>query len=184
MIVLIEIRTILRHYDFFRAGFPISSEEMETSLRYQQTLSTNWQKKKRKKKIIWATTFMKKGTHCSMQLLARYASRLLPLSLILTGSSVPLGLSQTNLNFSQVNVERITVMNQIARIKTMSTYVYLKLWQILIVYPYLSTPPLGQDMTQGQFLSRVQQVSIQSFPSSRLVAKPSLKNPVCPTIYP
>ena len=35
------------------------------------------------------------------------------------------------------------------------------------IYP---TPPLGQDMTQGQFLSGVLQVSIQSFPSPRLVA--------------
>ncbi len=35
---------------------------------------------------------------------------------------------------------------------------------------YLPTPPLGQDMTQGQFLSRVLQVWIQSFPSPRLVA--------------
>ena len=49
------------------------------------------------------------------------------------------------------------------------------------IYP---TPPLGQDMTQGQFLSRVKQVSIQSFPSPRLVASPRPKNPACPTIYP
>ena len=35
------------------------------------------------------------------------------------------------------------------------------------IYP---TPPLGQDMTQGQFLSGVQQVLIQSLPSPRLVA--------------
>ena len=49
---------------------------------------------------------------------------------------------------------------------------------------YLPTPPLGQDMTQGQFLSEVQQVWIQSFPSPRLVASPRLKNLVCPTIYP
>ena len=34
---------------------------------------------------------------------------------------------------------------------------------------YLPTPPLGQDMTQGQFLSKVQQVWFQSFPSPRLV---------------
>ena len=50
--------------------------------------------------------------------------------------------------------------------------------------PYLPTPPLGQDITQGQFLSGVQQVWIQSFPSPRLVASPRLKNTVCPTIYP
>ena len=49
------------------------------------------------------------------------------------------------------------------------------------IYP---TPPLGQDMTQGQFLSGVEQVWIQSFPSPRLVASPRLKNLVCPTIYP
>ena len=49
---------------------------------------------------------------------------------------------------------------------------------------YLPTPPLGQDMTQGQFLSGVEQVWIQSFPSPRLVASLRLKNLVCPTIYP
>ena len=51
-------------------------------------------------------------------------------------------------------------------------------------YPIYPTPPLGQDMTQGQFLSGVWQVWIQSFPSPRLVAPPRLKNLVCPTIYP
>ena len=35
-------------------------------------------------------------------------------------------------------------------------------------------------MTQGQFLSGVLQVWIQSFPSPRLVASPRLKNLVCP----
>ena len=35
---------------------------------------------------------------------------------------------------------------------------------ILSIYP---TPPLGQDMTQGQFLSSFYQVWIQSFPSPR-----------------
>ena len=49
------------------------------------------------------------------------------------------------------------------------------------IYP---TPPLKQDMTQGQFLSGDQQVWIQSFPSPRLVALPRLKNSVYPTIYP
>ena len=49
---------------------------------------------------------------------------------------------------------------------------------------HLPTPPLEQDMTQGQFLSGVLQVWIQSFPSPRLVASPRLKNSVCPTIYP
>ena len=51
-------------------------------------------------------------------------------------------------------------------------------------WSYLPTPPLGQDMTQGQFLSGVQQVWIQSFPSPRLVVSPRLKNLVRPTIYP
>ena len=58
-------------------------------------------------------------------------------------------------------------------------YVYIII--LIHIYP---TPPLGQDMTQGQFLSGVQPVWIQSFPSSRLVASPRLKNLVCPTIYP
>ena len=55
---------------------------------------------------------------------------------------------------------------------------------VLSVLSYLPTPPLGQDMTQGQFLSGVSQVSIQSFPSPRLVASPRLKILVCPTILP
>ena len=50
--------------------------------------------------------------------------------------------------------------------------------------PIYPTPPLGQDMTQGQFLSGVWQVWIQGFPSPRLVASPRLKNLVCPIIYP
>ena len=50
-------------------------------------------------------------------------------------------------------------------------------------YSYLPTPLLVQDMTQGQFLSGVSQVWIQSFPSPGLVASPRLKT-VCPTIYP
>ena len=41
-------------------------------------------------------------------------------------------------------------------------------WFGFMAYPYLPTPPLGQDMTQGQFLSGVYQVWIQSFPSSCL----------------
>ena len=35
---------------------------------------------------------------------------------------------------------------------------------------YLSNPPLGQDVTQGQCFSGVQQVFVQSFLSPRLVA--------------
>ena len=38
---------------------------------------------------------------------------------------------------------------------------FLTFWAILL-YPYLPTPPLGQDMTQGQFLSGVKQVWIQA----------------------
>ena len=38
-------------------------------------------------------------------------------------------------------------------------------------------------MTQGQFLSRAYMVLILSFPSSRLVASPRLKNPVCPKCF-
>ena len=41
----------------------------------------------------------------------------------------------------------------------------------------------GQDVTQGQFLSRVMKVWIKTFSSSRLVAYLKLKRPICPTIY-
>ena len=51
------------------------------------------------------------------------------------------------------------------------------------IHIYL-TPPPGQDMTQGQFLSGVNRFDFRVFPSPRLVAPPRLKNPVCPTIYP
>ena len=40
---------------------------------------------------------------------------------------------------------------------------------------YLPTPPLGQDMTEGQFCSGVYQVWIRSFHSPRLVASSKLK---------
>ena len=53
----------------------------------------------------------------------------------------------------------------------------------LLGLSYLPTPPLGQDMTQGQFLSGVYQAGIQSFPSPRLVVSSRLKKSVCPTIY-
>ena len=69
-----------------------------------------------------------------------------------------------------------------------STVATLSLWPAeeaeWVILPYLSTPPLGQDMTQGQFLNGVLQVWIQSFPSSKPVASSRLKNTVCPTIYP
>ena len=55
---------------------------------------------------------------------------------------------------------------------------------IFLEWSYLPAPPLGQDMTQGHFLSGVLQLWIKSFPSLRLVASQRLKNLVCPTIYP
>ena len=58
---------------------------------------------------------------------------------------------------------------------------YIEIEKTNHIYP---TPPLEQDMTQGQFLSGAQQVWIQSFLSPRLVASPRLKNLICPTIYP
>ena len=60
---------------------------------------------------------------------------------------------------------------------------WVKLFIILFnhIYP---TPPLGQDMTKGQFLCRVLQVWIQIITSPRLIASPRLKNTVCPTICP
>ena len=48
---------------------------------------------------------------------------------------------------------------------------------------YAFTQPLhhGQDVTQGQFLSRAKLIWIQSFPSHKLVAKLRLKNLARPT---
>ena len=63
-------------------------------------------------------------------------------------------------------------------------YLQKTFYKLLTRYPYLPTPPPGQDMTQGQFLSGVWQVWIQSFPPPRQVASPRLKNTVCPTILP
>ena len=71
--------------------------------------------------------------------------------------------------------------------KTQKKILIVNIWLIIKspnLYSYLPTPPLGQDMTQGQFLSGVLQVWIQSFLSPRLVASPRLKNLVCPTILP
>ena len=50
---------------------------------------------------------------------------------------------------------------------------------------FVFTQPLyfKQGVTQGQFLSRVKLVWIQNFPSSRLVALPTLKSSVYNTIY-
>ena len=50
---------------------------------------------------------------------------------------------------------------------------------IKMLHPYLPTPPLEQDMTQGQFFKR--SLTGLNFLSSRLVAPSRLKNPVCPT---
>ena len=47
---------------------------------------------------------------------------------------------------------------------------FVYLFTFIFTLSYLPTPPLGQDMTQGQYLSGVKQVLIQSFPSPRLVA--------------
>ena len=63
-------------------------------------------------------------------------------------------------------------------------YLASLLYLDVLTNPIYPTPLLGQDMTQGQFLSGVYQVWIQSFPSPRLVASSGLKNLLCPTIYP
>ena len=47
------------------------------------------------------------------------------------------------------------------------------------IYPI----PPEHDMTQGQFLSKIKLVWIQSFPSPQLVAISKLNSPVCLTIY-
>ena len=80
--------------------------------------------------------------------------------------------SATNFNFRQ---SRVVIL------KGQEKYYINKV--TIIIYSYLPTPPLSQDMTQGQFLSGVKQVWIQSFPPRR-VSSPRLKNSVRPTIYP
>ena len=59
-------------------------------------------------------------------------------------------------------------------------FVFVSLCEAYIyIYIYM-----GQDMTQGQFLSGVLQVLIQGFPSPRLVALPRLKSPSLPYYLP
>ena len=63
-------------------------------------------------------------------------------------------------------------------------YIYIRsvyIFESVCMYP---TTPQDHDSGQGQFLSEVQQVSVQTFPSLRSVATPSLKITVCPSIYP
>ena len=54
------------------------------------------------------------------------------------------------------------------------------------LYRYVFTQSLRQeqDLTQGQFLSKIQTVWIPNFLSLGPIAEPRLKNPVYPTIYP
>ena len=55
---------------------------------------------------------------------------------------------------------------------------------IIYIYIYIYIKPTllyKQDVTQGQILSGVYQVWLQSFPSPRLVAIPRLKSPIRPT---
>ena len=54
-----------------------------------------------------------------------------------------------------------------------TTKILQKFWLILVCM-YLPTLPYGQDEIQGQFLSGVLQIWIQSFPSPRLAEEPSL----------
>ena len=55
------------------------------------------------------------------------------------------------------------------------TYIY--------IYGGYLTPLHEQNLTEGQYLSGVLQVLIQSFPSSRLDGIARLKSSVCPTLY-
>ena len=49
---------------------------------------------------------------------------------------------------------------------------------------YSSNSCHEQDVSQGQFLSRVELIWIPTFPSPRLVTISKIKSPVCLTIYP
>ena len=48
----------------------------------------------------------------------------------------------------------------------------------------VSLPTNDKDATKGQFFGGIYQVSIQNFPSPRLLDLPKLKSAVWPTIYP
>ena len=43
----------------------------------------------------------------------------------------------------------------VTRVRKKAIFAKVIDWLILTAYPYLPTSPLGQDMTQGQFLSGV-----------------------------
>ena len=47
---------------------------------------------------------------------------------------------------------------------------------IIKVYVFMQRLRYRQDVKQGQYLSRVKLISIQRFPSPRLVTQPTLKN--------
>ena len=57
------------------------------------------------------------------------------------------------------------------------------LWFLIILVWIYQPLHCKEDMTQGQFWSRVPLNWIQNFPSSRLVTQLRLKNPIHPTIY-
>ena len=56
---------------------------------------------------------------------------------------------------------------------------YIEIW-IFVFDPIYPTPPLGQDMTQGQLFKR-SLAGLNSEFFLLLVASPRLKNLVCPT---
>ena len=45
--------------------------------------------------------------------------------------------------------------NRFLEFLSLSFSLSLSLSLVIFLYPYLPTPPLGKDMTQGQFLSEV-----------------------------
>ena len=55
---------------------------------------------------------------------------------------------------SSSSLSRADFSLSIALSLSLSIYIYIYIY----IYPYLPTPPLGQDMTQGQFLSGDYQV--------------------------
>ena len=61
-------------------------------------------------------------------------------------------------------------------------YQFFYIYIYIYIYIYTPIPPHEQDRTQYQFLNRIWQVWTQRCLSSRSVAIPRLKSPVCPTI--
>ena len=76
--------------------------------------------------------------------------------------------------------------NRLEEVIYIYIYIYitsLRRYIYIYIYIYISTPWHKQDVTQGQYLSGIKQVWIQSFPSLRQITIQRLKSPICSIFY-